>query len=94
MYGYKVNVHILFRYSYIEDYPCWFFFILKSVLLQFTFLPPIKSEYEYALLQIFCYSQLLPPSAISLWNSLHASLKDLNSVTQFKQNISYLLSRI
>ena len=31
------------------------------------------------------------PSAISLWNSLPSSLKDLNSASQFKQNISYLL---
>ena len=31
------------------------------------------------------------PSAISLWNSLPSSLKDLNSGKQFKQNISYLL---
>ena len=31
------------------------------------------------------------PSTISLWNSLPSSLKDLNSASQFKQNISYLL---
>ena len=31
------------------------------------------------------------PSAISLWNSLPSSLKDLNSASQFKLNISYLL---
>ena len=31
------------------------------------------------------------PSAISLWNSLLSSFKDLNPARQFKQNISYLL---
>ena len=45
--------------------------------------------YHQFTITLFLFLSFLP-NAISLWNSLPSSFKDLNSVSQFKQNISYL----